>query len=397
MTAGTGGAGVRRAALAIAVGLAVVPAAVNGFGRFAYALILPGMREALGWSALTAGAMNAANAVGYLLGAALADRVSAWAGERTAILGSMGVCGLSVLGCAGTENTALLLVLRAVGGVTAAFAFIAGGALVTRLSSGAEAKRAGRVLGVYFSAPGVGIAVSAGVIGPIAGVRTWQECWLLLGLLSLLCTLVAAVVLRGAPTARPADPGQRHREWDKRTMAPMLASYGLFGAGYIAYMTFAVAYLKDEGLESMGVIGFWLTIGVVGVALSVTLFPVLQHIRDGRGVALLIGIVTIGSFLPLISPVVGLAVVSAALFATFLSVTAAVAAQARHHLPSSQWAPAIAGLTTAFGVGQCAGPLLAGLLSDSPGGLRAGLLIGTVLLALGSLAALTAPRAHRVG
>ena len=43
-----------------------------GIGRFAYALVLPDMRDALGWSYSAAGFMNTINAAGYLGGALLA-------------------------------------------------------------------------------------------------------------------------------------------------------------------------------------------------------------------------------------------------------------------------------------------------------------------------------------
>jgi predicted MFS family arabinose efflux permease len=52
-------------ALAIALGAAVS----LGITRFAYGLLLPGMRADLGWSYALAGAMNTANALGYFLGA----------------------------------------------------------------------------------------------------------------------------------------------------------------------------------------------------------------------------------------------------------------------------------------------------------------------------------------
>jgi predicted MFS family arabinose efflux permease len=52
-------------ALALSVGAAVS----LGVTRFAYGLLLPGMRTDLGWTYTLAGAMNTANAVGYLLGA----------------------------------------------------------------------------------------------------------------------------------------------------------------------------------------------------------------------------------------------------------------------------------------------------------------------------------------
>jgi hypothetical protein len=40
-----------------------------GIGRFAYALVLPDMRDTLGWSYSSAGFMNTVNAGGYLAGA----------------------------------------------------------------------------------------------------------------------------------------------------------------------------------------------------------------------------------------------------------------------------------------------------------------------------------------
>ena len=52
-------------ALALSLGAAVS----LGITRFAYGLLLPTMREDLGWSYALAGAMNTANALGYLLGA----------------------------------------------------------------------------------------------------------------------------------------------------------------------------------------------------------------------------------------------------------------------------------------------------------------------------------------
>ena len=56
-----------RLALALSLGAAVS----LGVTRFAYGLLLPPMRDDLGWSYTLAGTMNTVNAVGYLLGALL--------------------------------------------------------------------------------------------------------------------------------------------------------------------------------------------------------------------------------------------------------------------------------------------------------------------------------------
>src|ERR1035438_10748067 len=45
--------------------LSLAPTIGVGIGRFAYALVLPDMRDALGWSYSAAGFMNTVNAAGY--------------------------------------------------------------------------------------------------------------------------------------------------------------------------------------------------------------------------------------------------------------------------------------------------------------------------------------------
>ncbi len=71
----------------------------------------------------------------------------------------------------------------------------------------------------------------------------------------------------------------------------------------------------------------------------------------------------------------------------FLAVVTAFTAVARAALPPAQWGPAIAALTAAFALGQCAGPLLTGVLSDA-GGVRAGLGLSAAVLGLGALVSL---------
>ncbi len=52
--------------------LSLAPTVGLGIGRFAYSLVLPDMRDALGWSYSAAGFMNTVNAAGYVVGALMA-------------------------------------------------------------------------------------------------------------------------------------------------------------------------------------------------------------------------------------------------------------------------------------------------------------------------------------
>src|ERR1700723_3534892 len=53
--------------------LSLAPIIGLGIGRFAYSLVLPDMRDSLGWSYSAAGFMNTINAAGYLAGALIAS------------------------------------------------------------------------------------------------------------------------------------------------------------------------------------------------------------------------------------------------------------------------------------------------------------------------------------
>lgn len=70
------------------------------------------MRADLGWSYAQAGAMNTANAAGYLLGALAAKVLVQRHGARPALLGGLVVTALSVLACVATGQFAVLLGLR---------------------------------------------------------------------------------------------------------------------------------------------------------------------------------------------------------------------------------------------------------------------------------------------
>src|SRR5258708_20687264 len=53
--------------------LSLAPTVGLGIGRFAYSLVLPDMRDTLGWSYSAAGFMNTINAAGHLVGPLMAS------------------------------------------------------------------------------------------------------------------------------------------------------------------------------------------------------------------------------------------------------------------------------------------------------------------------------------
>ncbi len=159
--------------------LSLAPTIGLGIGRFAYSLVLPDMRDALGWSYSTAGFMNTTNAVGYLAGALLASRMIRRFGlSRTVRLGTL-ACLLSLMLCATSGNFVVLSFARLLVGVGAAAGFVGGAALATTIAQ-SRPERANFLLSLFYAGPGLGI-LSSGLIAPfvlqVFGPGSWWIVW----------------------------------------------------------------------------------------------------------------------------------------------------------------------------------------------------------------------------
>jgi predicted MFS family arabinose efflux permease len=374
-------------ATAAALGLA---AAVSlGMARFAYALLLPPMRAELGWSYVTAGAMNTVNAAGYLAGALLAPRVLRRFDARAVMLAGGAAAALLLATHGLVRSDAALYLLRGLCGLASAASFIGGGLLAARLA-GQAAGRSGLVLGLYYGGTGLGIMAAALTVPPLP----WATAWLWLGALCVLATLGTARGTR-ALVAPPA-PGAPRVALRLRGFAFGLAGYAMFGLGYIGYMTFIVTLLREQGLAAPLVVGFYTLLGAGVVASSWLWAGLLQRQRGGLALALLNGLLALATLLPVLSVHWAAVFLSGALFGSvFLSVVASTTALVRHNAAAAAWPAGIAAFTIVFAAGQIAGPLLVGLVADGAGGLARGLALSAALLALdGGLAALQRPLAH---
>jgi len=372
-----------RTPLVLAFALALAAAVSLGLSRFSYALLLPAMRAELHWSYFTAGAMNTANATGYLAGALLAPRWFARVDAlRVATAGGLATAAILVAH-AFAASDAPLYALRTLAGVASAATFIGGGLLATRLS--ARAPHPGLVLGIYYGGAGLGILASTAIVPPLA----WRPAWIALGAVSLACTLATWGVTRAARALVAAGPdapaaGRARAPWTQ--MAPLLAGYLMFGFGYIGYMTFIVTLLRDQGLAPGRVAAFFGLLGACTVASSWIWAGLLQRHRGGRPLAQLNAILAVATLLPVLSTQPVVVALSCMLFGcTFLSVVASTTAFVRHNLAPPAWAAGIGAFTIVFALGQILGPSLSGLLADGAGGLRRGFLFSAIVLALGAL------------
>ena len=358
-----------------------------GIGRFAYALVLPDMREDLGWSYSAAGFMNTINAVGYLVGALMAARLIQRVGWSAAIRGGTLACLAALATCALSGNFVALSLARLVLGIGAAAGFVAGGALAAAIAQ-AHPARGNFLLSLFYAGPGVGILAS-GLVAPYTlqhfGPGSWWIVWWVLTLLSAAMT-VPLFLVKIESKARFSEGGQA--AFALRPILIYLAGYFLFGAGYIAYMTFMIAYVRDGG-GAAAQAAFW---GLIGISAFVTPWfwrGVLALDRGGLSTAIILGTNAIGAGLPMLGHSPAWLAVSAVVFGVaFFAVVGSTTAFVRFNYPPETWPRAIAAMTISFGVGQTLGPIVVGAITDALGSLSYALNVSAALLALGAVLAL---------
>lgn len=372
----------------IAAALALAVAVSNGFARFAYALLLPAMQSDLGLTYAEAGALNTANALGYLAGAVVT--LSTIKRTRPALILHIGMwsTALAILLTGATRRFEVLAFLRFVGGLGGALVFVSGSVLSANIFT-REPARAATAISIYFSGGGAGILMP-GVTLPFVlaagGDSAWPWGWAGMGVAAILIALVTHWAARQVDAPPPMSASA---PWPKRPLLATCIAYGFFAFGYIAYMTFIIAWVRGHGGSASDIALIWAILGLCTMAAPLAWRRPLATWTGGKPLAGPLAAVAAGGLLPLLGASSVIMMVSAALFGLGLfSTPAAVTAIVKRWLAPQSLGRAMAGLTLLFATCQTLGPLVAGALADATGSLAAGLAFSAACLAIGSLIAL---------
>jgi predicted MFS family arabinose efflux permease len=366
--------------------LSLAPTVGLGIGRFAYSLVLPDMRDALGWSYSAAGFMNTINAAGYLVGALVASKLIKRFGLSAAVRWGTLACVASLALCALSGNFVVLSFARLLVGLGAAAVFIAGAALAATIAQ-SHPEKANFLLSLFYAGPGLGI-VSSGLIAPFVlqgfGPGSWWIVWWAMTLLTIAMTIPLLL------TRFDANTDIADRSPATFAIAPVaiyLAGYFLFGAGYIAYMTFMIAYIRDAGGGAAAQSAFWCLIGLSAFVTPWLWRRVLAWDSGGISTAIILGLNAVGAASPLLGHSTAWLATSALVFGvSFFAVVGSTTAFVRFNYPPAAWPTAIAAMTIAFGVGQTLGPIATGAITDAMGSLSYALNAGAAMLAVGAVA-----------
>jgi predicted MFS family arabinose efflux permease len=347
--------------LATVVAGALSLAAAMGVGRFAFTPMLPLMIRDGQLDLGAGGWLAAANYAGYLLGGLTGARVR-WSAVRLSVVALLLTAALTAA-MALPHSLWLWMVLRLVAGVCSAWAFV--GTSVWCLGALAAMGRPAWGGSVY---SGVGLGIAAAGLYCLAGAAAGTSAasmWLQLGLLALLLFAPVAAVLRkidghAAPAAASAiaQPGPGTRG--------LVFCYGVMGFGYILPATF-LPVLARGVVEDPRWFGLaWPVFGVTAAISTLLAARLMQHasrLQVWAASHLLMGI---GVLLPSLW-LNGWSVAWSALLVggTFMVATVAGIQEIRGRAQGNP-TPPVSRMTTAFAIGQIAGPVLSSLLLQLP-------------------------------
>lgn len=360
-----------------------------GLGRFALGMLLPSMSAGLGLSYAAQGAVGTANFLGYLAAVLAAGPIAARAGPRPLIVAALALVAGTMLLVSRAENLAALVVLYALTGFGSGATNVPMMGLIARwFDAGTRGRAAG------FASIGSGFAIVASgwlipAVNRAHGAEGWRTNWLVLGLAVAAIALAAALLLRDPPAAPAAGPARSAPlPRSPRAVWVLGLAYAAFGYTYAIYVTFIVTSLvRERGFAEATAGRFWSAVGL----LSLLSGPVFGALSDRRGrrfgltlvfaLQMLAYLLAAGSGLPRPFLYLSIGLFGVAAWSVPTIMIAAVA----DHVGPERALPAFGFITFFFGLGQVAGPAVAGLLAQRTGSFSGSFLMAAALAALAIL------------
>ena len=373
----------RRSALAIALAGLVALAVAMGIGRFAFTPILPMMQEDAGVSIATGGWLASANYLGYLAGAlsVIWWRIAATIGIRV----GLATIGLATLAMGLEHHLAVWLALRALAGVASAWVLIYVSAWALEHLAALNRPALGNTV---YAGVGTGIALAGGLCLALMHIGAGSaRAWIVLGVLSIVLSVAIWSVFRGAPGSpvaaeRLADRGM---VWDRESLRLVLC-YGAFGFGYIIPATFLPVMAKQV-IRDPAVFGWsWPLFGAAAMG-STLATAMLRSLVTTRRLWIASHLVmALGVVLPVVwSGIVPIMLAALLVGGTFMVITM-VGMQEARSVGGARATGLMAALTSAFALGQIAGPISVSLVVGAGGNVSAALVIACAALVVSAYA-----------
>ena len=285
----------------------VTTVAAHGFGRMAYTILLPAMKDGLNFDYTQLGLLGTANFIGYLSMAIIGGFLAARFGTRMIISLALVLMGITMILTGLAESFGFAFAMRLLTGLGNGAAYVPAMALG---SAWFAVKKRGFATGIVSGGIGLGTFLS-GILVPFLltsyGADGWRYSWYILGTIVIVIAIIVFLFLRNQPEDKGLLPvGQEEKEeiqtsslknkvssldWKKvyrmKGMWYLGIVYFFYGLSYIIYMVFFAAYLvKEMGCTEAWAGGLWAMVGGLSIFCGVIWGSISDRIGRGNGAAL---------------------------------------------------------------------------------------------------------------
>ena len=384
--------------------------AAHGFGRMSYTIILPAMKDGLGFNYTQLGLLGTGNFIGYLTMAIIGGFLAAHFGTRIVITAALILMGITMILTGLAQSFGLAFAMRLLTGLGNGAAFVPAMALGSAWFS---KRQRGFATGIVSAGIGAGTLISGLIVPPILstfGANGWRFSWYILGGAVLLISGIVYQFVRSNPEEKGlrqvgADKNDAVRidsSTTKKVFAPKWTEtvksvikmgsvwylgvvYFFYGLSYIIYMVFFAAYLvKEIGLSQEWAGGLWALVGGLSIFCGVLWGKISDWLGRSWGAALAYLVLGLSYLIYALIKVEFGFYLSAVLFGLTAWSIPTIMAAAAGDFVGPRLAPAGLGfITLFFGIGQAFGPVLGGYLADVSGSFTLPFLIAGVISLVG--------------
>lgn len=264
--------GVTRA-IGIAVVFTLYTAAAFGFGVYLFALIVPAMRESIGFDYAAMGIVTGGAQIAYLVAALLCPVLTSRFGEGQVTVSAVVASGLLLLSFAGIHSVLQGGIVLAGLGAAAAFMIVPTVGAISRCVPFAYRSR---VNGLVSSGTAYGQLANGILVPWLLPGYGWRSVWLVTGAASFAILLAGFMALRSLTpevfarevSPRMADNRESGGRW-RIVTARNVTVWILFAFSGMAcgpWQNYLSSFLTEERGRSLETVGqLWSIIGVVGL------------------------------------------------------------------------------------------------------------------------------------
>jgi MFS family permease len=366
----------------VATGMLTIVACL-GFGRFALGMLLPSMASTLGLTYSQIGFISTGNFLGYLASVLFCGHLARKIGSRRLIVAALIVISVSMALISRAGSFAAVLVLYTITGAGSGAANVPVMGLITAWF---DRTIRGKAAGFVVIGSGFAIILSGKLIpyvNKLIGPEGWRTNWLILAGMVMMIAVVGRLFLRDKPEdiglsplgsdahIPPVQQAERGGVsiYRNKTLYLLGSVYFLFGYTYVIYATFIVtALVKERGFSETIAGNFWSWVGL----LSLVSGPVFGTLSDklGRKAGLMIvfslqalAYLMVAADLPPLFLYLSIGFYGIVAW----SIPSIMVAAVSEYVGVDKALSAFGLITFIFGLGQIAGPSIAGVLAERTG------------------------------